>query len=92
MLHTGDADPRSDNFALLRELPRVDLAILPFWFVLDEPNRAFVRESIAPRRIFAMHLPPADAAAVGVKLRDAGVDAALPSAPGAVVRFAQPRY
>ena len=33
VLHVGDADPTADNFALLRSLPPVDLAFLPFWYV-----------------------------------------------------------
>ena len=30
VLHVGDADPAADNFALLRSLPPIDLAFLPF--------------------------------------------------------------
>ena len=31
VLHVGDADPAADNFALLATLPRVDVALLPYW-------------------------------------------------------------
>jgi L-ascorbate metabolism protein UlaG (beta-lactamase superfamily) len=61
-LHVGDADPAADNFQLLRALPSVDVGILPFWYVLSERSRAFVQESIRPRRVIGMHLPPRDAA------------------------------
>jgi hypothetical protein len=84
-LHVGDADPRADNFAVLRALPAVDLAVLPFWYVLDESSRAFVRGAIAPRRVFAMHLPAADADEVRAKLTAARATAVLPPPPGAVV-------
>lgn len=83
VLHVGDADPRPDNFAVLRGLPKVDLALLPFWYVLDEPGRAFVRDAIGPRRVFAMHVPPADAAGLAGRL-GAGV-ATVPPQPGRVV-------
>lgn len=77
VLHTGDADPQADNFTVLRGLPRVRLALLPFWYVLNETNRRVVRESIAPDRIVAMHLPPQDADEVRRTLREAQVDATL---------------
>jgi len=68
VLHVGDADTDPGNFALLRALPPVDVGVLPFWYVLDEPGRRFVRTSIRPSRIIGMHLPPAEAAAVSRKL------------------------
>ncbi len=85
ILHVGDADPRADNFAMLAKLPPVDLAVLPFWYVLDQANRAFVSEAIRPRRVFAMHLPAADAPQVAARLAAARVTVALPTAPGATV-------
>ena len=62
VLHTGDADPAADNFSLLRSLPPVDTALLPFWYVMDDSNRRFVASSIGPRRILGIHLPPSEAA------------------------------
>lgn len=85
VLHVGDADPAADNFALLRALPGVDLALLPFWYVLDDANRRFVAESIRPRRIVAMHLPPGDAARVSATLQAANVPVVLPPEPGSPV-------
>ena len=58
----GDADPAADNFSLLRSLPPVDTALLPFWYVMDDSNRRFVASSIGPRRILGIHLPPSEAA------------------------------
>ncbi len=85
VLHVGDADPTAQNFALLRALPKVDLALLPFWYVQDVTNRRFVADSIAPRRIFGMHLQPGDAARVAAALREAKVPAGLPPDPGSPV-------
>jgi L-ascorbate metabolism protein UlaG (beta-lactamase superfamily) len=82
VLHVGDADPVADNFAVMRTLPRVDLALLPFWYVTSPASRRMVAELIAPRRIAGMHLPPSDASAVAARLRADGVDVVLATAPG----------
>jgi L-ascorbate metabolism protein UlaG (beta-lactamase superfamily) len=86
VLHVGDADPAADNFVLLRSLPRVDVALLPFWYLHDAASRRFVADSIAPRQIVAVHLPPADAARVARTLREAGANVLLPPAPGSPIR------
>ena len=78
VLHTGDADPQADNFRVLSELPRVDVGLLPLWYVLDATSRAFVDASIGPRRVLAMHIPPADATDVASRL------------PAGVVALTQP--
>jgi L-ascorbate metabolism protein UlaG (beta-lactamase superfamily) len=82
VLHVGDADPSAENFARLKTLPPVDLAFLPFWYVSDDETRRMVAESIRPRRIIAMHIPPADAAKVAGSLRAASVNAVLADKPG----------
>jgi L-ascorbate metabolism protein UlaG (beta-lactamase superfamily) len=86
VLHTGDADPKADNFQLLKELPRVDLALVPFWFLLGEGDRRFVADAIAPARTVAMHLPPQDADEVRQRFAEANVDATLLVSPGTTVR------
>ena len=79
MLHVGDADPAADNFALLRSLPPIDLAFLPF-YVSDDANRRLVADAIRPKRIVAMHVPPRDAPKIGA-LREANVGAQLAVLP-----------
>ena len=85
VLHVGDADPRADNFALLRNLPKVDIVLLPFWYVMNEGNRRFVAASIAPRRIVAMHLPPDEATGLASDVRNASMAIALPPDPGSSI-------
>jgi L-ascorbate metabolism protein UlaG (beta-lactamase superfamily) len=84
VLHTGDADPSAENFSILKTLPPIDVALLPFWYVQSAANRQFVDASIAPRRILAMHVPVADAAKVQRTLDAAGVRATLLVTPGRV--------
>ena len=85
VLHVGDADPAADNFALLKSLPPVDLALLPFWYVSDHVNRQFVVDSIRPRRIVAMHIPPNDVERVSAALKGAKVAAEIAAMPGSDV-------
>ena len=85
VLHVGDADPTADNFALLRSLPPVDLAFLPFWYVADAGNRRMVADAIRPRRIVAMHVPPQDAPTITAALREANVGAQLAVLPGSAL-------
>jgi L-ascorbate metabolism protein UlaG (beta-lactamase superfamily) len=87
VLHAGDADPKADNFALLKSLPQVDLACLPYWYVVDAANRRMVEDTIRPRRVVAMHVPPGEAAKVGEALRAGGGTAVLASAPGSTLDF-----
>jgi L-ascorbate metabolism protein UlaG (beta-lactamase superfamily) len=85
VLHVGDADPKADNFEVLENLPAVDLAFLPFWYVSDTDNRQMVAATIRPRRVVAMHVPPGDVSKVDVALRSGSVAAVLASSPGSAL-------
>jgi L-ascorbate metabolism protein UlaG (beta-lactamase superfamily) len=82
VLHVGDADPVADNFAVLRGLPSVDLACLPFWFALDGSNRQLIVETIHPRRVVGVHLPPADAPDVRSRIEAGPLRVTLAESPG----------
>lgn len=71
VLHVGDADPKADNFGMLKALPRAHVAFLPFWYVSDPASRRMVAEAIRPADIVAVHVPPADVDRVAPTLRDA---------------------
>jgi L-ascorbate metabolism protein UlaG (beta-lactamase superfamily) len=85
ILHVGDADPAAANFAVLKRLPEIDVALMPFWYVREGRNRAFVGSSIAPRQIVGMHVPPEEAAGVARDLRAADANVILLTRPGAAV-------
>lgn len=89
VLHVGDADPTADNFAVLKSLPQADLALLPFWYVSDAGTRRMVADTIRPRRVVAMHIPPADVSKVGEALRASGGISVLASSPGSVLDLGQ---
>ena len=67
--HFGDADMSLPNFAAF-DLPteKIDVAFVPYWFLLDENGRRLVRERIGAKTVVAVHIPPAEAAAEAEKL------------------------
>ncbi|MGD9629378.1 MAG: MBL fold metallo-hydrolase [Pyrinomonadaceae bacterium] len=78
LVHFGDADTSVENFASF-SLPseNIDIAFIPYWFLLNENGRKLVRENIAAKTNIAVHIPPAtaDRDAANVKQLFPGVDA-----------------
>ncbi len=69
LLHIGDADTAVSNFSPYRErLRQVDLAFIPYWYLLYDEGRRVVDEIIQPRVILVVHLPPAEAETEGRKI------------------------
>jgi L-ascorbate metabolism protein UlaG (beta-lactamase superfamily) len=58
LLHVGDATPTAANFAPY-DLParEIELAFVPYWYLLDDAGARVVREQIAARRLAVMHIP-----------------------------------
>lgn len=75
ILHVGDADPDAAIFAAHRLAGRVDVAIVPFWYLTGADDA--VRQAIGARIWVASHIPPSDTAAVRRQV--------LARIPGAVV-------
>lgn len=70
LLHIGDADMTAENFAsfnLAKE--NIDVAFIPFWFLLSEDGRRLVKEQFNPKQIIAVHISPNDAAQVSERLK-----------------------
>lgn len=62
LLHIGDADMTAENFSafeLAKE--KIDIAFIPYWFLLSENGRKLVQEQFAPKHIIAVHIPPLEA-------------------------------
>ena len=70
LLHIGDADTAAENFSSFH-LPeeRIDIAFIPYWYLLSDEGRSLVSEHIRPRQIIAVHLPPAAAESVAEQVR-----------------------
>jgi L-ascorbate metabolism protein UlaG (beta-lactamase superfamily) len=78
LFHFGDADTAIENFAAFNlAAEKIDIAFIPYWFLLNESGRKLVRETIAAKHNIAVHISPqnAEADASNVKNLYPGVDA-----------------
>lgn len=71
-LHVGDAELSDAIFAgyKLNEVG-IDVAILPYWYLLTAEGRAAVKKLVNPKQIIAVHIQPLEAAAVIERLKQA---------------------
>jgi L-ascorbate metabolism protein UlaG (beta-lactamase superfamily) len=70
LLHIGDADMTAENFAsfnLAQE--KIDIAFIPYWFLMSEDGRKLVREQFNAKQIIAVHIPPAEVDEVTAELK-----------------------
>lgn len=78
LFHFGDADNTIENFSSFNlAAEKIDIAFIPYWFLLNENGRKLVSETIAAKHNIAVHISPgsADADAANVKKLYPGVDA-----------------
>jgi L-ascorbate metabolism protein UlaG (beta-lactamase superfamily) len=67
-LHIGDADMTAENFSSFRlNEERIDVAFIPYWYLLSESGRSLVREQFNPKQVIAVHVPPAEAESLAEK-------------------------
>ena len=69
-LHIGDADMTAENFAAFN-LPaeKIDVAFIPYWFLLTADGRKFVIDQFNAKQVIAVHIPPAEAEEVIQQLK-----------------------
>ena len=59
ILHTGDSNWFEEAFTELNlEDENIDIAIFPFWMLLDRKNTSRLKNWVSPKHIIATHLPP----------------------------------
>ena len=59
LLHIGDADTAVENFEKFNlDEEGIDIAFIPFWFLLGTEGQTIVREHIKPKQIIAVHISP----------------------------------
>src|SRR5262245_19113610 len=61
VLHTGDADPVAANFKAAEPLAPIDVAIVPYWYLLSEEGRGLVRDQLRARHVVAVHVESEEA-------------------------------
>ena len=58
VLHVGDSDGEISNFdAFDLQKEGIDLALVPYWYALDDESRRVLREHIAPKQVIFFHIP-----------------------------------
>jgi hypothetical protein len=55
------------NFRLHEE--GIDVAFIPFWFLLSENGRSLVRQHLNPKQVIAVHVPPAESQALSADIQ-----------------------
>jgi L-ascorbate metabolism protein UlaG (beta-lactamase superfamily) len=60
LLHLGDADPSEASFRTLIAAGPADVALVPFWWLLDEKGAEFVRHKWRPQHLIAVHFGTTD--------------------------------
>jgi len=71
-LHIGDADMTDENFEEFKLNEKgIDVAFIPYWFLLSKEGRDLVDSQFKPKHIVAVHIPPAEAAGLKKQLEDA---------------------
>lgn len=88
VLHMGDTSITYAELArydLKKE--KVDVAIVPFWLLLESSGVAMIRDNVGARRVFPMHVPLEGSASVlfGSALNRKGVVDLLQSIPGVIL-------
>jgi L-ascorbate metabolism protein UlaG (beta-lactamase superfamily) len=64
VLHIGDSQAEMEDFLPFRlSEEKIDLALLPVWYLTEAKWRAVIEQQIRPGRIVVMHLAAADAPA-----------------------------
>jgi L-ascorbate metabolism protein UlaG (beta-lactamase superfamily) len=57
ILHVGDADMDPALYAKFRLAEeKIDIALIPYWFMINEEGQRAIREHIRPKKIVAFHL------------------------------------
>jgi L-ascorbate metabolism protein UlaG (beta-lactamase superfamily) len=68
-LHVGDADMTVENFAAFKlSEVQIDVAFIPYWYLLSEAGRKLVREQFGAKQVIAVHIPPREAAEIAAEL------------------------
>ena len=69
-LHIGDADMASENFSAFNlAQENIDVAFIPYWFLLSREGRDLVKTQFDPEHIVAVHISPGEADSVSKELK-----------------------
>ncbi len=82
-LHLGDGIIHEGTLRRAGVLDmKIDVAVLPFWYLTYPFGRRLMRERFRPRAIVAVHAPDAEREAIAAEARATRADAVVPREPG----------
>lgn len=88
LLHVGDADMFADNFTAFElEKESIDIAFVPYWFLLSEEGRDILRVQIRAKTIVAIHVPPSGQSTTIRNILGAMPSAIVFSQPGEMLNY-----
>lgn len=77
-LHVGDVEFEPEIFEQFKlDQAGIDIAILPFWLLVEKNGQTIVREHIKPKHIIAVHLETLKAAKITSQIKAAFPDATV---------------
>jgi L-ascorbate metabolism protein UlaG (beta-lactamase superfamily) len=77
-LHVGDVEPDAEIFAKFNLTEAgIDIAILPFWFLVQKEGQTIIKEQIRPKHLIAVHMETLKAASITGQIKQAFPDAAV---------------
>jgi L-ascorbate metabolism protein UlaG (beta-lactamase superfamily) len=86
LVHLGDADASDENFSPLASAGAVDVALVPFWWLLDSKATSFMKERWKPRNLAALHVGTTDLDSLSA-VRAAWPGVWVPTTPREARRF-----
>jgi len=87
ILHIGDAELGPGAFDPVRKFAKnIDVACLPYWWLVTKTGRDFVAEALPGVRLVAIHVEPAKAPAVIQRIHKFLPDATVFTEPGQSIR------
>jgi L-ascorbate metabolism protein UlaG (beta-lactamase superfamily) len=77
-VHVGDVEPDAEIFAKFNLAEAgIDIAILPFWFLIQKEGQTIIKEHIKPKHLIAVHMETLKAAKLTSEIKQAFPDAAV---------------
>ena len=71
LLHIGDADMTDENFSAFNiAKENIDIAFIPYWYLLSKNGRELVEKQFNPKHIIAVHISPDDAESVTKQIKE----------------------
>ncbi|MEE8169436.1 MAG: hypothetical protein V3T70_02700, partial [Phycisphaerae bacterium] len=65
----------------------VDVACIPYWILTSSKGGPYVKQRLAPKRVVAIHVPPAEAESVTQQVRAAFPNAIVFTKPMSTSHF-----